>query len=281
MTTEIAAKEKHELITKDSIKEYLKSFGMTNSLNETEQNQFIEIAHAFQLNPFKREVYCVPYMQSYKDDQGNWLKRRALSIITGYETYLKRAERLGMLSGWNVITEGEGAKMKAVITIYRKDWNHPFVHEVYFREYNQENKMWKDKPITMLKKVATAQGFRLAFPDEFGGLPYTADELPEIMSQVNHIEPEKQIEQKPEPEPAKQKVAPKAEQKKPAGMKATPDAIKKYFADHRDPEVAQFFNGLKAPDKLELCNKCGWDVAEMDVAITQILLNQKPVEVTA
>ena len=29
----------------------------------------------------------------------------------------------------------------------------------------------------MTKKVAIAQGFRLCFPDELGGMPYTADEL--------------------------------------------------------------------------------------------------------
>ena len=83
------------------------------------------------------------------------------------------------------------------------------------------------------------------------------------------------------PEPEKKNSAPKPEQKKTTGMKATPDAIKKYFADHHNPEVANFFSGLKAPDKLELCNKCGWDVAEMDVAITQILLSNQPAEVTA
>ena len=33
-------------------------------------------------------------------------------------------------------------------------------------------------PNFMLKKVAIAQGFRLAFPDELGGLPYLAEELP-------------------------------------------------------------------------------------------------------
>ena len=34
-------------------------------------------------------------------------------------------------------------------------------------------------PNFMLKKVAIAQGFRLAFPDELGGLPYLAEELPQ------------------------------------------------------------------------------------------------------
>ncbi len=40
------------------------------------------------------------------------------------------------------------------------------------------NKFWKEKPSFMLEKVATAIGFRNYFPDELGGMPYTADELP-------------------------------------------------------------------------------------------------------
>jgi hypothetical protein len=35
----------------------------------------------------------------------------------------------------------------------------------------------------MIKKVAMAQGFRLCFSDELGGMPYTADELPDQVGQ--------------------------------------------------------------------------------------------------
>ena len=71
----------------------------------------------------------------------------------------------------------------ATITIYRKDWNYPFIHSVYFSEYVQRkndgtpNKFWREKPYTMIKKVAMAQGFRLCFSDENGGLPYTSEEI--------------------------------------------------------------------------------------------------------
>ena len=33
----------------------------------------------------------------------------------------------------------------------------------------------------MIKKVAMAQAFRLCFPDELGGMPYTSDEMTEEM----------------------------------------------------------------------------------------------------
>jgi len=180
MTNEIAVKEKGKMqeVTKEKLIQYLKDFGLTNSLETNEINQFMEIAITFQLNPFKREIYCIPFKM--KDGQ------RKLSIITGYETYLKRAERLGTLNGWEVSTQGsiKGGDLKAIVIINRKDWENPLKHEVYFVEYNQNNHIWNTKPITMIKKVAIAQAFRLAFPDEFGGMPYTADELPENMTNV-------------------------------------------------------------------------------------------------
>jgi phage recombination protein Bet len=162
-----------DVLDESKINKYLDSFGMGN-LTPPEKTQFVEIALAYKLNPFKREIYCV----AYNSQQG-----RKLSIITGYEVYLKRAERLGDLDGWSAVTDEK--LTKAVVTIHRKSWKQPFVHEVFMSEYNQGNNMWRSKPATMLKKVAIAQAFRMAFPDEFGGMPYTADELPDNMTQAN------------------------------------------------------------------------------------------------
>jgi len=105
--------------------------------------------------------------------------------VTGYEVYLKRAERQKQLDGWEVETEGnlKDGGLKARITIYRKDWSRPLRHEIFFSEYCQHTKdgtptkFWKEKPITMLKKVVIEQGFRLAFPDELAGMPYGEEEI--------------------------------------------------------------------------------------------------------
>jgi len=171
-------KQNTEMITSEKVISYLKSFGLSNTLKDTEITQFVNVAVAFQLNPFKREIYCIPY------ETKNGSK---LSIITGYEVYLKRAERTGKLAGWAVTMKGDikSKDLTAVVTIYRKDWDKPLIHEVEFSEYNQGNSMWMNKPKTMLKKVAIAQGFRMAFPDEFAGMPYTADELPDNMVDID------------------------------------------------------------------------------------------------
>src|SRR5574344_2599467 len=95
-----------------------------------------------------------------------------------------------------------------------KDWEHPFKHEVYMSEYNTGKSLWASKPITMLKKVAMAQAFRLAFPDELGGMPYTSDELGTDEQAERNVTPQKPQQSEKVDEP-KQVEAPKPEEKKP------------------------------------------------------------------
>jgi phage recombination protein Bet len=160
----------------EELLQLLKRFAVGKNLTEAECEDFINIAQAYQLNPFKREIYAVAFGQGEK---------RQCSIITGYETYIKRAERTGKLDGWKVEIAGGEADLMAVITIKRKDWKEPFIHEVYYEEAVQKKyingkfaptAIWQKMPKFMLKKVAIAQGFRLCFSDELGGMPYTADE---------------------------------------------------------------------------------------------------------
>lgn len=159
-------------VTEQQLNEFLDISGVGRGLAADKRRQFVEIAKAYGLNPFKREIYCISYVGQ-------------TSIITGYEVYIKRAERTGKLDGWNVEIEGKDNDMKAILTIYRNDWKQPFKHEAYFEEAanrtkdGELNSVWKKMPRFMLKKVAIAQGFRLCFSDELGGMPYTADELPE------------------------------------------------------------------------------------------------------
>lgn len=171
-----------ESLSAEKLLQYLDIAGIAKSLTREERLQFVEIAQAYQLNPFKREIYCNTYGKDEK---------RTTSIITGYEVYIKRAERTGKLNGYKVDISGsiKDNNLTATITIFRKDWEHPFQHEVYFEEVCQKtrdgrlNSIWSKMPKFMTKKVAIAQGFRLCFSDELGGMPYTADELPEAEKQ--------------------------------------------------------------------------------------------------
>ena len=187
-------KSNSEEVSSETLKQYLQAANLVAHLNNTEVDQFIQIAQAFGLNPFKREIYASKYGNNF-------------SIVVGYETYIKRAERSGLLSGWKQETEGEvnfqkprESTLKAIITIHRKDFDFPFVHEVYFSEYCQFNregqmtKFWKDKPITMIKKVAISQGFRLCFSDELGGIPYTKEEIGDEEASYTIVESSKPAE---------------------------------------------------------------------------------------
>ena len=104
------------VVTKDILVDYLGAFGFASSLTKPEQQQFISIAQAYNLNPFKREIYCTPYETNVKNQDGTWGKKRQLSIVTGYEAYLKRAERLGMLDGWEVEIKIKDNEMIGVVS---------------------------------------------------------------------------------------------------------------------------------------------------------------------
>jgi phage recombination protein Bet len=161
-------------VTEKELLDYLNTFGGTSALLPAEQMQFLNVAKAYGLNPFKREIYATAYGSG---------ENRQCSILVGYEVYLKRAERTGLLDGWDATFAGAGQSLSCKITIYRKDWNRPFFHEVYYSETVQctksgnVNKFWAKMPRTMLRKVAISQGFRLCFSDDLGGMPYDDSEL--------------------------------------------------------------------------------------------------------
>lgn len=182
-------------VDRKQLAKFLDLFG-AKDIPQEEKEKFIEICIINQLNPFKREAYITSYGQG---------DRKQFSFITGYEVYIKRAELSGRLDGWFVETKGsvKNNDLKAIITINRKDFSKPFIHEVWYFEYVQKTregvptKFWNEKPVTMIKKVAMAQGFRLCFNEILGGLPYTSDELFE----TEILEPQiiEHIEIKPEP----------------------------------------------------------------------------------
>lgn len=180
MEQQIAVNQELLFDPKNLTKETIKKFLCADATDQ-ELTLGLQIAKTFNLNPLKREVYFVKYGTS------------PMQVLTGYEVYLKRAERSGKYAGLETTTEGniKDGTLKAIVKIYRKDWERPLIHEAYYDEYVQmkalykdkvrvgeePNTFWKNKPKTMIKKVAESQGFRKAFPDEFDGMPYTSDEV--------------------------------------------------------------------------------------------------------
>jgi len=226
----------------DNIRKYI---APTATVTECEEFQSLCVVQ--DLNPFppQPEVHFIKYD-----------KNKPPTFVVAYMVYLKRAERQKKLKGWIGWTE-EGADpatgkrtMKACIEIHRKDWDEPFYHEVYWEEYAQYRKdyktgrealtrFWKEKPRTMLKKVVIGQGFRMCFPDEMGGLPYTSEEMPEALPAEPIIEavveeesaPKKKPKELPKPKVKKKPTLTTA--KKPTVIPDTPPEL----LDDGEPKI--------------------------------------------
>jgi phage recombination protein Bet len=179
-------------------------FSTGTRLSDEQKTLFKAMAVRNNLDPFKREIHALTFKNA---DTG----KIELSVVTGYEVYIKRAERTGKLQGWKVWIDGEGEQMKAKIQIRKKGYQDLFEWEVEFSEYNLGRALWKTKKKTMLKKVAMAQGFRLAFQEDLAGMPYTFEEAEIIRDDASHEEtkpdgPDMELVKKFDTEAKKRKV---------------------------------------------------------------------------
>ena len=223
-STAVAVTTEQNKVTQELLVDYLRT--MNKGLTEQQTKQFLAVAGTFGLNPWKREVYAV----TYKNKDGS----TDMSIVTGYETYLKRAELNPNYDGYTIEIRGKfkrgtatkygkngtpytvnaiipDGEVSCVCSVYRKDRKVPVVEEVFFDEYDKGNSMWQDKPRTMLKKVAIVSAFRKAFPMDFGGMPYTREELSDLSDSEKleqqgftevKVETAQEAPQQPAPEPA-------------------------------------------------------------------------------
>ena len=192
---------------------------LTDKLTDVQRNQFAAVAQAFGLNPFKREIYATTYRN--KDGQ------TVMSIVTGYEVYLKRAEMNPNYNGFETNFQVVNGEMGCTCKVYRKDRTMPVTSTVWMSEYSTGRSLWASKPRMMLEKVAIATAFRRAFPCDFGGMPYTTDELPEHMTGADKLEQQGFTEV---PQDVARPQAP-----------AKPKAAKKEI----DEDTKQFMDGMK------------------------------------
>lgn len=160
------------------VKKYL-TRGNT-AVNDQEVIMFMNLCRFQKLNPFLNEAYLVKF--------GN-----DAQIITGKEAFMKRAEECenfdGLQAGIIVQRGDQQLEVEGTFSapgdkilggwarVYRSDRKTPYYHSVSLSEYDKKQSVWKDKPSTMIRKVALVQALREAFPTNLGGL-YTEDEMP-------------------------------------------------------------------------------------------------------
>ena len=177
-------------LTIDIVKNYIaKNELVTNS----EAILFMKLCQFQKLNPFLKEAYLIKY--------GN----DPASMVVGKEAFTKRAEKslqyngaesgIYIINGKKEIVQRNGAFYLPDETVvggwakvYRKGWDYPVNISVRLDEYigrkkdGTPNKSWRERPATMIRKVALVQALREAFPDMFAGMyieeePQNPDEL--------------------------------------------------------------------------------------------------------
>jgi|TARA_X000001382_G_C3177343_1_gene181380 phage recombination protein Bet len=146
-----------------------------SAITDSEMAMFLKLCQHQQLNPFLREVYLIKF--------GN----QPASMVTGKETFLKRAKRDPRYAGHECSIEGTVPEMSATAKVYVQGYQVPISCTVFYEEYvgtkrdGTPSSMWANKPRTMLQKVALVQALREAFPDTFGGM-YSQEEINSVDS---------------------------------------------------------------------------------------------------
>lgn len=220
------------VLTDDIVKKYI-----CPTATDQERYFFLQLCQAQGLNPFLKEVYLIKY------------GAQPAAIVTGKETFLKRAARIpgyrGFKAGIILLVNGEliyrtGAMyIKGAETlvggwadVYHDGFAEPIHEEVAFEEYVQHksdgspNRMWTEKPATMIRKVALVQALREAFPDEFGGL-YSPEEMPVDAGKLpEYVAPPREIQTTTDPAPDPAPVSDPGPAKEPKIDPARVDLIK-------------------------------------------------------
>jgi len=166
-----------ELITfTDEQKKIIKNQFFPQNASTDEMVYCMNIAKNMGLNPITKEIFFVPRKSKVN---GQWVEK--VEPMLGRDSYIKVAHSTGLFAGMETgskiesipkMIDGqwqESSDLVATCKVWRKDTDKPFLVTVAYSEYVQltkdgtPNKFWKEKPDTMLKKVAESQALRKAF----------------------------------------------------------------------------------------------------------------------
>ena len=172
-----------------------------SDVDPMEKKKFLTLCVVNQLNPFKNQVYAIPRNSKQKD----WSWKKILTVTIAYQTFLEHAENSGMLAWWNIMIKKDNGKVTGwKITIYRKDWTHPFEYEADIADMiNTDNSIWNTKPEAMVRKQLIRIWFSLAFPENCASLDMEGKQIEEKIIEAEVVSTEDVvIENTPTPEPS-------------------------------------------------------------------------------
>ena len=157
--------------------------------SEADINYCLAVANQLGLNPILHEIYFVERKEQINKQ---WITK--VQPVAGRNAIRKKAHESGKLQSikrWHELKEyprynsDTGAweirkELFGICEVKRKDFEEPFRVEVPYSEYVQTKKdgtptkFWREKPVTMIEKVAEDQCLKMAF--SISGI-YTEEEL--------------------------------------------------------------------------------------------------------
>ena len=189
MSNEIAKTEKSNWLSLEEKKIIRNQFFPQNA-SDIEMQYCMRVAESFNLNPILKQIF---FIERKSNVGGQWITK--IEPLAGRDSFLTLAHRSGKFAGIETttdikdvakLTNGKWEKQSDLVAkccVYRADMERPVIVEVSYSEYVQKTnqgevtKFWKEKPETMLKKVAESQALRKAF--DITGL-YAEEEIREI-----------------------------------------------------------------------------------------------------
>ena len=172
--------KRENALTVEEIAKYISPFA-----TQKEAYIFLRFCQAQDLNPFAHEAYLIKYDE-----------KKPAAIVIGLAADLKRASLHPQFQGFKngiTVQDAEGRVQHRNGTLeYPGDtlvggWAEihrhgciPLEHEVGLKEYDRHQSLWKEKPATMIAKVALSQGLRRLFPESVGALHVRVEGLETI-----------------------------------------------------------------------------------------------------
>lgn len=205
MSNEIAKTEKSIWLSIEEKQIIRKQFFPQNA-TDIEMKYCMSVAEKFNLNPILKQIFFIA--RKAKGENGQWIEK--IEPLAGRDSFLTLAHRSGKFAGIETNTEikpsaklnnGEWEQkndLVAICKVYRSDMDRPIIVEVSYSEYVQKTgqgeitKFWKEKPETMLKKVAESQALRKAF--DITGL-YAEEEIREVQSSESRSTIKQEVKQ--------------------------------------------------------------------------------------
>jgi phage recombination protein Bet len=158
------------------------------------------------------------------------------TMVVGKGAYLKRAMKIKECQGFRAGVICQSNETKEILRtegfcppdckliggwaeVHRENWAFPLKLEVSLQEYiaktrdGMPNKMWTEKPATMIRKVALVGALREAFPDSFSGL-YSIEESNVDESTLSSIPDQEAIDVASDDNPQSVTAAPSVERRR-------------------------------------------------------------------